>query len=155
MSKERAPQGTGHKYQKRVKVANYFIEQGLMGLEGYKQALRHFKYSPQTVNIGAEKMFNSKDNKRLIAEARKRKEHTTDKAVKLLEELKKECEQAKDRTNKLAVIRELNKVSNVYDKKAGEDVEQKIIPIEEQIKNLERKLELLKQTRDAPLAIAK
>ncbi len=141
--------------QRRATVIEYFLDHGLTGLEGYKEAMRAVGYIEKTIGESAEIKWNSAETARLLAEERGRREHTTEKAVKLLEELKKDCETANDRTNRLGVIKELNRVSSLYSDEDGSVViNQVIVSAEERRAVLSKELKLLDDIGKAPLAIA-
>lgn len=143
------------KVQRRVDTAEYFVEHVLTGVLGYKVALRENDYGTEYIRLNAAKMFARPETVRFINEARKKHEYTKEKAVKLLEELKKDCETSKDRTNRLGVIKELNRIHQLYgDEAGGIVINQLIVSPEERKKELTKELKLLDAIEVAPLAIA-
>lgn len=146
---------SGNKLDRRKDVAEYFVEHNLIGLEGYKDALRAHDYNKQGIRELAAKKFASEETVRLISEARGRREYSQEKAVKLLEELKQDCKDNNDRTNLLGAIKELDRIHRLYGEEGGGiTINQVIVSPQERKKTLMKELELLNQIENAPLAIA-
>ena len=136
-------------------VVKYYVDNNLFGPQGYRKAMLSQGYTPQLARESCGKKFNSKRVQSLIKEEKARGGYTVDKAMKLLDELKKECETAKDRTNRLGCIKELNRINGLYtDEASGINITQVIVSPEERKKVLSKELKLLDDIDDAPLCIA-
>jgi len=141
--------------KRRRKVVAYFLEHGLTGPEGFKEALRACDFGAQYARTDGDRLFTSPQIQRFIAEEKTRHGYTKEKAVKLLRQLQKECEGANDRTNKLGVIKELDRIHGLYtDEDAGITINQLIVSPQERKQVLLKELSLLENIEAAPLAIA-
>ena len=142
-------------YQRRVDVAMYFVEHNLVGVAGYREAMLKNGYKKQYAREHCDRKFNMPETIRLIAEEKDRRGYSKEKAVKLLEELREECETANDRTNKLGAIKELDRIHGLYgDEDTGVLIQQLIVSPEQRILELKKELKLLDDIEVAPLAIA-
>lgn len=141
--------------ERRRDAVKFFLDNGLMGEGGFKEALLAQDYKPQYAHEHALELLNSDSVQRLMAEERAKRSYSKEKAVVLLEELKKDCETAKDRTNRLGVIKELDRIHGLYgDEETGVTINQVIVSPEERKKVLAKELKLLDDIDSAPLAIA-
>lgn len=140
---------------RRRKVVAYFLEEGLTGPEGFKEALKALDFDAQYARANGDRLLSSPQIQRLIAEEKARHSYTKEKAVKLLRQLQTECESAGDRTNKLGVIKELDRIHGLYtDEEAGVVINQIIVSPQERKQVLIKELSLLEDIEAAPLAIA-
>lgn len=143
-----------HKQRQRDCV-EYFVEQNLVGADGYRQAMLANDYMVQFARENSEKKFNSEEVTNLIAAEKQKHEYTQEKARRLLEKLKEDCETASDRTNRLGVIKELNRLHRLYgDEEGSITINQIIVSPQERRAVLVKELKLLNDIDDAPLAIA-
>jgi len=141
--------------KRRRKAVSYFLEQGLIGADGFKEAMLALDFGAQYTNNNANRLFTSPQVQRFIAEEKAKHAYTKEKAVKLLKELQTECEGAKDRTNKLGVIKELDRIHGLYtDDDKLVTINQLIVSPQERRAELEKELDLLNKIDSAPLAIA-
>ena len=136
-------------------VVKYYVENDLFGPQGYRKAMLANGYTPQLARESCERKFNSRRVQDFIKEERARNNYTLDKAVLLLDELKKECKTANDRTNRLGCIKELNRINGLYgDEDSGVNITQVIVSPEERKKVLAKELKLLDEIDNSPLCIA-
>ena len=140
---------------RRRKVCAYFLEEGLTGPEGFKEAMKVFEFANSYICTDGDKLFASAQIQRLLSEEKAKHSYTKEKAAKLLRELQVECETANDRTNKLGVIKELDRIHGLYtDEDAGITINQLIVSPQERKQVLLKELALLENIEAAPLAIA-
>ena len=140
---------------RRKECVEYFVEKGLVGEEGYKEAMKFFGYKPQLLRETYKKKFNSPEVQGLIADEIKKHEYTIGKAVQLLNELKMDCETSSDRTNRLGCIKELDRINGLYgDEDNGIHITQVIVSPQERRAVLAKEMKLLDDIDAAPLAIA-
>ena len=140
---------------RRRKVVSYFLEEGLTGPEGFKEAMKVFEYATPYIASHGARLFSGAQIQRLITEEKAKHSYTKEKAVKLLRQLQVECETAGDRTNKLGVIKELDRIHGLYsDEDTGLIINQLIVSPQERKQVLLKELSLLEDIEAAPLAIA-
>ncbi len=140
---------------RRRELIAYFVENNLIGVDGYKVAMKACGYATQLTRETAASKFNSEVVTELIANERKKHEYSQEKARQLLDQLKADCETAGDRTNKLGCIKELNRIHGLYgDDEAGIHITQVVVSSQERRKVLAKELKLLDDIDSAPLAIA-
>ena len=140
---------------RRRKVVAYFLEEGLTGPEGFKEAMKVFEFATPYICNHGDRLYAGAQIQRLIAEEKGRHTYTKEKAAKLLRQLQEESESAGDRTNKLGVIKELDRIHGLYtDEEAGVVINQIIVSPQERKQVLMKELALLEDIESAPLAIA-
>ena len=136
-------------------LVKYFVEANLVGIDGFKQAMKECGYVAQYVRENAEKKFNSDKTKLLISNERERHEYTREKATLLLKTLKADCKTNSDRTNLLGCIKELNRIHALYgDEDNAIKITQIIVSPQERKAVLVKEMKLLDDIDSAPLAIA-
>lgn len=145
----------GSVHARRRKVAKYFVDHELTGIDGFKEALRAAEFHPLYVRNEGKRLFESPSFVQYIAEERGKLEYTKEKAIKLLTDLKADCKTMKDRTNRLGCIKELNRIHGLYsDEDSGVTINQIIVSPQERKQVLIKELDLLKDIESAPLCIA-
>ncbi len=141
--------------QRRHDTVEYFVEHGLSGIEGYKVAMRETGYVRKSIVDNAKYKFKSPEVIQLIADMKSAREYTREKARALLEKLREDCITANDRTNRLGVIKELDKIHQLYgDEDTSINITQVIVSPQERREVLVKEIQLLDEIDDAPLAIA-
>jgi hypothetical protein len=143
---------------RRYIAAKHYVEQG-QPRNGYKKSLLFAGYTKGTVQCYGKRMFHQPDTQVLIKKCQQEYDtehgYNKEKATKLLKELKKECEDAKDRTNKLGCIKELDRIHGLYgDEDASININQVIVTPQERKKVLLKELKQLEDIEAAPLCIA-
>ena len=125
----------------------------------FKESMKHAGYKKSYYTANHRHVLEDSRTQEMIKEEHDywelERPHTKEEAIKLLNDLKGKCETAKDRSNLLGAIKELNRISNLYD---GEDgsikVEQKIVTPAERKAWLLKELKLLEDIEASPLCIA-
>ena len=141
--------------KRRRDLVEYFIAHNLVGVDGFKQAMKACEYAPQYARENAERLLNDEGIQQLIRNEKERHEYTREKATLLLKKLKDDCETNSDRTNKLGCIKELNRIHGLYgDEDTGINITQVIVSPQERRAVLAKEMKLLDDIEEAPLAIA-
>ncbi len=141
--------------QRHRNTAEYFVEHGLVGVEGFKIAMAETGYGKKSVYETAHHKFKDPKMIQTIADMREKREYTREKARALLEKLREDCITANDRTNRLGVIKELDKIHQLYgDEDTSITITQVIVSPQERRAVLAKEMQLIDDINDAQLAIA-
>ncbi len=140
-----------------IKAAIHFI---VHNERSFPESLRALGYAEKYITVYWKRILNDERVVKVIKEEHERiaeqKRYSPEKATVLLKALLEECKTNKDRTNRIAVIKELNKLHNFYKDEDGSalNIEQHEVTLEERKKSLLAELKLIDNLEVAPYCIA-
>ncbi len=138
------------------KLARHYVENGK---KDFPRSMMALEYGLQYIDLGSKDLLATERMQKFIEEEQEKYDYENsynrDRAVILLNDLKKDCETAADRTNMLGVIKELDRIHQLYgNEDGGITINQLIVSPEERKKVLSEELRLLEEIDNSPMCIA-